>query len=286
MPASSSPDVPVTSRGPVTARLGGLDGLRGVAAAIVVIHHSLLLFPTMSSVYITGVAPAAGSMMWWMSYSPLKLLTAGGEAVIVFFVLSGLVLTLPVTRRPGFDWIAYFPRRFVRIWIPVVASVLIAYLLVLIVRQQPYQPGTTWLNLSSVLDPSWSKLVSATTLIGGDFQLNNPLWSLEWEMIFSVCLPLFVLGALAFRKWWIAGVAAAVLLAWVGVLGSIPALHFLPVFLAGAFLAVGLPGIESGAARLNRTAWGRWTWPPLLVVAALAMVAPWLIGPTLRDVDW
>lgn len=267
-------------------RLSGLDGLRGVAALIVVIHHSLLLFPTMSAVYLTGTAPVAGSLMWWMSYSPLKVLSAGGEAVIVFFVLSGLVLTLLVTKRAGFDWVAYFPRRAVRIWLPVAASVIFAFLLVTLVRQQPFQPGTTWLNRSSIVEPTWATLVNASTLFGGNFQLNNPLWSLQWEMIFSVCLPLFVLCALAFRRWWIAGVAVAILLAWVGVLGAIPALHYLPVFLAGGFLAVGLPGIQRVAARLNGSGVGRWLWPSVLVVAVAALLGPWLIGPSLRSIDW
>ena len=41
-------------------RLSALDGLRGVAAAIVVLHHTLLLTPAISNVYMQGPFPERG----------------------------------------------------------------------------------------------------------------------------------------------------------------------------------------------------------------------------------
>ena len=110
-----------------SGRLSSLDGLRGIAALIVVAHHASLLVPAISAAYLTpGGGPVAGSVAWWFTYTPLKLLTAGPEAVIVFFVLSGFVLTLPLLSGRPFDWMAYYPRRIVRIGLPTLCSLLFA----------------------------------------------------------------------------------------------------------------------------------------------------------------
>ena len=70
-------------------RIAALDGLRGLAAATVAIGHGLDVFPTVWLASNHG--PAAGAL-GWLTYSPLHLLWAGHEAVILFFVLSGFVL--------------------------------------------------------------------------------------------------------------------------------------------------------------------------------------------------
>lgn len=100
-----------------TGRLPALDGLRGVAAVTVLVHHSLLVIPAVAS----DRASAA-----WIVRSPLHLFWAGNEAVYVFFILSGLVLTLPAVRRGRMRWKPYYPSRLLRLYIPVVASVVLA----------------------------------------------------------------------------------------------------------------------------------------------------------------
>lgn len=72
------------------------DGLRGVAAVVVLIHHSLLTVPSLASAYYpTTVTAIAWSKSWLITYTPLHLIWAGTEAVCLFFILSGFVLTLP-----------------------------------------------------------------------------------------------------------------------------------------------------------------------------------------------
>ncbi|MCB9988463.1 MAG: acyltransferase family protein [Rhodospirillales bacterium] len=69
---------------PKSQRFHGLDSLRGIAALVVVFNH------------FYGVIPAlASSENWLFSYTPLHTLIAGRQAVIIFFVLSGFVLSLP-----------------------------------------------------------------------------------------------------------------------------------------------------------------------------------------------
>src|SRR6185437_5190955 len=149
------------------ARLTALDRLRGLAAVVVLFHHALYTNPDFPGAPGAGHAPV-GSAMWWISYTPLKLATAGVESVIVFFVLSGLVVTLPVVRRRGFDWVAYFPRRVVRLMVPVAASVVLAAAWVAAIPQVSPQPSGTWLSSSSTPNFSWEYIVKAIDLLGGD----------------------------------------------------------------------------------------------------------------------
>jgi peptidoglycan/LPS O-acetylase OafA/YrhL len=79
-------------------RLRSLDGLRGVAAIVVVAYHSLLISPSLAEIVVNNQPAEPGSFWDLLLHSPLRILIAGNEAVIVFFVLSGLVLTLQVRR--------------------------------------------------------------------------------------------------------------------------------------------------------------------------------------------
>lgn len=235
----------------------------------------------------SGSAPT-GSAMWWISYTPLKLLTAGVESVVVFFVLSGLVVTLPVIRHRGFDWVAYFPRRAVRLLVPVVASVLLAAVWVMAIPQKTLQADGTWLSNSSTPNFSWEYIVKAWDLLGGDGQINNPLWSLRWELLFSLALPIFAVAAMAVRKWWIGGLAAACALTYLGVHADSGALTYLPAFFVGAVIAVRLEAVRNVAERIN-THWYRHPlWAGLTIGSLLLLIGPWLIGPEvahMRDLD-
>ncbi|WP_368259248.1 acyltransferase family protein, partial [Blautia wexlerae] len=73
-------------------RLRSLDGLRGLAAVIVLVHHALLVIPALAAPYY-GQTVQPG-LPWLLVHTPLHLLWAGTEAVYLFFILSGLVLTL------------------------------------------------------------------------------------------------------------------------------------------------------------------------------------------------
>jgi peptidoglycan/LPS O-acetylase OafA/YrhL len=265
------------------ARLTALDGLRGLAAVVVLFHHALYTNPDFPGAPGAGHAPV-GSAMWWISYTPLKLATAGVESVIVFFVLSGLVVTLPVVRRRGFDWVAYFPRRVVRLMVPVAASVVLAAAWVAAIPQVSPQPSGTWLSSSSTPNFSWEYIVKAIDLLGGDGQINNPLWSLRWELAFSLLLPVFAIAALAVRKWWIGGLALACALTWLGARAGSGELEYLPAFFVGAVIAVRLDVVRNAAARIN-TRWFRHPlWAGLTVGSALLLIAPWLVGPGVGEI--
>ncbi|MEO6505724.1 MAG: acyltransferase [Terrimesophilobacter sp.] len=271
----STPDVVSRSHG--SGRLTALDGLRGVAALVVLLHHTLLLNPE-----FPGSPPGAdftgGTFFSWLSFSPLKVFTAGTESVIVFFVLSGLVVSIPALRH-GFDWFAYFPRRIARLMIPVIASVLVAAAFVVAIPQKSTQDSGTWLSRSSTPSFSWGNIVSAMDLFGGDAQINNPLWSLRWEVIFSLLLPVFVILAALLKRWWFAGIAGAVLLTWVGVSTGADSLRYLPAFFVGAMIAVGMDGIRRFTDAVNRRSAHHVIWLAITLSGAMLLIASWLTGP-------
>lgn len=263
-------------------RLAALDGLRGLAALVVLFHHAMYTNPGFPGTPGSGNVQT-GSPMWWVSYTPLKLATAGWESVIVFFVLSGLVVSLPVVRRRSFDWVAYFPRRVVRLMVPLIASVVLAAAFVVAIPQHSVQATNTWLSRSSTPNFSWEFVVRAWDLLGGDGQIDNPLWSLRWELVFSLTLPIFAIAAIAARKWWLGGLALAVVLTWLGVRTHSGALSYLPAFFVGAVLAVRLEAVRNFADRLNSRRFRHAAWFVIVVGSAILMIAPWLLGASSRD---
>lgn len=100
------------------ARYSSLDGLRGLAASVVVLHHCFLVSPQLAQALDSRGTGLIEPWVWWSTFTPVHLLWAGREAVYIFFILSGFVLTLPLLRAGRPSWRAYYPRRLVRIYFP------------------------------------------------------------------------------------------------------------------------------------------------------------------------
>ena len=73
-------------------KLKFLDGVRGLAALIVVIHHYILAFFPAMFFGNSKINHFAGEHEY--STSPLQLFYNGSFAVCIFFVLSGFVLSI------------------------------------------------------------------------------------------------------------------------------------------------------------------------------------------------
>ncbi|MBS1896265.1 MAG: acyltransferase [Actinobacteria bacterium] len=246
-------------------RISSLDGLRGLAAGIVLLHHaSLIAQPWLD--------PAGWAML---TQSPLKLLLAGSEAVMVFFVLSGLVVALPAL-RPGFSWARYFPARLFRLYLPVIAALGAATLLVqLVPRDATTMPEDSWMQDAQATSVSAGDVLSQMTLLRSDYPIDNVLWSLRWELFFSLLLPLYVWVALRVRRFVLPVAVLTVVLMFVGRTTGNSALAYLPVFLLGTLIAVRLPQLRELARNPRATRALPWT-----AVAACAMlIASWLARP-------
>ncbi|MEJ1231390.1 MAG: acyltransferase [Galbitalea sp.] len=264
-----------------------LDGLRGIAALVVVFHHVYQV----ARPYIepTTNAWAPFSFWWWISATPIKLLSAGSEAVLVFFVLSGLVVPLPLLGKSVRSWLGFYVSRLVRLYLPVWASLLLA---------------TFWINAfphpaSSVTAGSWAAdsngtstpiglLFSEAGLVRGSFATNSVLWSLSWEVLFSLLLPLFILGARLVKRFWAPAVVLCTGLTLLGRYVHSDALLYLPVFFIGTLVAVNLEALRSWAEHFRRRPYAGVVGWGVTTVSLLLIVAAWILRPvvSINDTFW
>ena len=172
-------------------RLPSLVGLRGVAALAVVISHILNTDPGL-------VHPGVGSVAWWFSYTPVNLLWDGDESVLLFFVLSGFVLARPFTRRnQSQSYLSYYPRRLLRLYPPLWGGLIFTFLLTLVESRHSIAAATSWTNSHSNFHLSTLQ-DALLPRVGTTF--DGPLWSLRWEILFSLALPAYIVIARAFKR--------------------------------------------------------------------------------------
>ncbi|MDT3331801.1 acyltransferase [Microbacterium sp. KSW-18] len=250
-------------------RLTSLDGLRGLAALIVLVHHIMLTFPLFAEPYLEG--RAANGLPELLSYTPLHTLWDGQGAVVIFFVLSGVVLTLPVLKQGrDFSWVGYYPQRLLRLYLPVWGAIILYLGWVLIIPRTTAMESA-WLGITDkAVSPE--ALWGDATLLFGTGDLVSPLWSLQWEIAFSFLLPVFVFLGVRFARYnWILAVAAVIGIAVSSSLGN-RALVYLPMFLIGVVIATWLPTIRKWQP-------SRGTQALLLLSAPILLIFPWLIRP-------
>lgn len=268
----------MTTSSPIAAqreprRLASLDGLRGVAALVVVVHHSLLTSAMMLGPYLKEpVRFDPWTWQWFLTATPLHLLWDGTSAVFVFFVLSGLVLALPAASGAPARWDVYYVRRLLRLYLPVWGSLAFAWVTtVLVDRHQGV--GSTWLQHREAY--SLSGVPRDALLVTGVDALNGSLWTLQWEVLFSLLLPAYLLAARLLRRWLPA--VAVLLLALVGVgwvVNSLGPLRYLPVFGLGVVMAFERDRLHRLAAAIDARRRG---WAVAYAGVVVTVSAYWLI---------
>lgn len=237
-----------------TTRITSLDGLRGVAAVAVVLGHARII-------YIEN-DPGA-----WMGLPGVRqLLNATGPwgftAVWLFFILSGFVLAWSFTKNAKVDYGVYILRRLVRLYVPVWGAVLLAVVTMLIVSRNVKGLGD-WVA-SHPARIELRHVVSDLTLLGGTGSNITPLWSLRWEVFFSVLLILYVLVARKVNPW-VMMVACYALSVTGHVIGN-HLLFYMPMFGIGVAFAFAWGTIQ----QLSMRAAGWFTRAPF-VAGALAV---------------
>ena len=238
---SSSPSAPPPSSGkPAAVRLIELDGLRGLAAVVVLIHHALETVPALAEVGARPGTVPTGTFNRLLTQSPLHLLWAGHEAVLIFFVLSGVALTYPVARRHAqgrrFDWVDYAPRRFVRLWLPAAASTTFAVIAMLLVPRSEDPALGHWMTVTHPTGLGARQMLMEYLLIPKHAYRNTVLWSLHAEAIFSFVLPLMILGVALCARWRISWLPVVAALAVPVITASPGSGSYLPVFTVGAVM--------------------------------------------------
>jgi peptidoglycan/LPS O-acetylase OafA/YrhL len=232
----------------MSRRLEGLDGLRGIAALIVLFTHTWLIFQVVAGGPDRSAADQGEPWTKAVLQSPLHVFSAGGEAVFVFFILSGFVLTLPFLHGRQPSWASYYPKRLLRLYVPITGAVILAVVTVLLIPRVVSPDQTWWVNAHTAHVTPKGIIREAFTLLGTG-RYNTVLWSLSWEIIFSLLLPVYVVVVLSLRRWWLGGTLVMILVGTAGLSLGNDYLQYLPMFGIGAFLAVGKDQISETAAQ-------------------------------------
>lgn len=202
-------------------RIYALDGLRGLAALAVVAYH-----------YTGGT---------------LRQLLPGAQFVTLFFILSGLVLSI-VPLRVGIDtynWPRYQLRRIARLAIPTCTAIGICCIVSTIAMHMGWKAEeyanafstsspSAWLhNLLTQLD--MLSMTTAGTRVDGSTlaMVDLPSWSMCWELLFSLALPVYVIIATDMRFVAPIALACVLLSEWT----QWPPLRHMAMFALGVALA-------------------------------------------------
>lgn len=250
-----------------------LDALRGLAAVSVLLYHVLALnWPALQEgVYLK---PAESALANAMIFSPLHVFWLGAEAVWLFFVLSGFVLT-KASMRPGFSWSAYYPSRLVRLYGPVLLAIVFAWLTYVLIPHV-VEPGDAPSIAGLPTGYALGDILRDATLLGGTSTSIGVLWSLQWEVVFSLALPAYLVLV---RRFALPATIIAVVACLVGWTMSDQVMSFLPMFFFGALVAQYWSQICHAFRFLRRGGWAsHLAGAAFVVLAVCAMTSFFLIG--------
>lgn len=187
-------------------RVLSLDGLRGLGALMVfLLHVDIMVKP------FGGGGPS---------------LFPGTASVMVFFILSGIVLSLVPFKRMGnggYDWLGYYPRRVVRLCVPLFAAIALALPAGYVAwrlgsasrsaHAVAYDAGlpTVVHDILMQFDVLFNVSDDGSNLFGAPLvRVDSPVWSMSWELWFSLTLPLAIWCISRIRRTGLAVVATFV----------------------------------------------------------------------------
>jgi peptidoglycan/LPS O-acetylase OafA/YrhL len=221
-----------------------LDLIRGLAAILVLVSHwKILYFVDYPKIPFHA----------WLFAAPYVLASAGHQAVLIFFILSGYLISGSIFRsldRGTWSWSTYLTHRFVRLWVVLIPGLLLGGLIDWIglhfrltsALYSTASPKTHNLDIAQNLAPHifFGNIAFLQTVLVPVFGSNGSLWSLANEFWYYLLFPLLWLAlsrssatpvSLLRRFFYLIGFLG---IAWF-VRSSLLALF--PVWLAGTLLA-------------------------------------------------
>ena len=223
-------------------RLLALDVLRGIAAFIVVLGHLFLMYPEALRMEIPT----------WLRISVLRVLVNGHASVILFFVLSGYVLSIPFLRGNAPPYFSYVAKRICRIYIPFAISILLAVILFSLSTPPAAGLVSEWFQQEWSREPLTLETVIKHLIMTGvedEMWLNGVMWSLVVELRISIIFPILIYLSGFHRLSIFMAILIYCLTAAIIILYDMPmqtadslagtfiiTLRFVPFFMAGIFL--------------------------------------------------
>jgi peptidoglycan/LPS O-acetylase OafA/YrhL len=214
-------------------RIEQLDSIRGLASIIVVFHHLFLVFPMMP---------------FLLRISPMKVIVNGHASVIMFFVLSGFVLSLPFLKGSTTTYRSFVIKRVIRIYIPYLASIFLAVLMASLLSGKHIQGMGTFFTETWQTGITFKLFIEHLFLVYNPdfFAYNSVTWSLVHEMRISLFFPLLALCIIRYN--WKVNLFICLLLSSPSVLKEllplsyryeslVDTMHYTSFFILGALLA-------------------------------------------------
>jgi peptidoglycan/LPS O-acetylase OafA/YrhL len=185
------------------------DGLRGIAAFNVAVNHfvaaflPMMLYKTHPSIFSENSNP---SHLFEIITSPIfSVFYNGNFAVLIFFVLSGYVLTLPFFSNIGDSKNILEKRlwgRYLRLNIPIASAILISYFFYKLgmysnVEAAQISGSVNWLKNffpDGITFLETSKEAIYGSIFFGAGTLVPPLWTLKIEFIGSLYILIFYIS--------------------------------------------------------------------------------------------
>jgi peptidoglycan/LPS O-acetylase OafA/YrhL len=218
---------------PSKTHISYLDSIRGLAALSVINEHFVIAY---------GLPCQNLLCQAWLDAPPLNVWWNGTAAVSMFFVLSGLVLSLKYFRDSStpdlqnLDLATFLIARIFRIWLPYCVVLMISALLYLLSVNHP--PLATQLNATEWITQMWrGHPLSPLAMLKEGLLLKLPAevvllpqaWTLTIELVLSMLLPVGLIVAARKTQWLVFFTLFAVLFLDVSI--------FLLHFLAGLLIA-------------------------------------------------
>ncbi|NKI22956.1 acyltransferase [Paenibacillus dendritiformis] len=175
-----------------------LDGVRGLAACIVVISHFFQVF--LPSVFEGKPEIAHFAFEAAAAQTPINLLFNGNFSVCLFFVLSGYVLSYRYFQTADrLHVCSSAARRYFRLAVPALLSVVVAYLAIL--AGFGFYDDIQGITLSSMPDPfaadtsAWVMIKESLfdTFFTYGSEYNPVLWTMTYELFGSFLIFAFLL---------------------------------------------------------------------------------------------
>ncbi|HEX7484272.1 MAG TPA: acyltransferase [Candidatus Saccharimonadales bacterium] len=196
-----------------------LEGVRGLAAIIVVLHHfAFAFFPLL----VLGTGTIQHMRLEDNIHgTPFALLFAGTFAVAIFFVLSGFVLTIGFFQTKKENIIKKLAaKRYLRLMLPALTITLICFVFIKLgfpqyIAKAASVTGSNWLSGESwkfdvhLFDALYSGTIGI--FIEGKSMYDNVLWTMMTEFIGSFIVFGFALLFGNSKHRWICYIAAAIL---------------------------------------------------------------------------
>jgi peptidoglycan/LPS O-acetylase OafA/YrhL len=176
-----------------SSRVESLDSIRGIASLIVLAGHFYVSLPAFRD-HADSLLHSLSQPWNFLLYCLIKLIIAGKFSVILFFVLSGFVLTISLTKRKQ-SYKKFMLTRFFRIYPVLFISVMLSYALHIYIDSNNINTLPQG-QLEKPVQNSIENLIGHLMLIGLSPQhiyLDNPIWSLVHEFRISLLFPFLLL---------------------------------------------------------------------------------------------